>query len=58
MKAGFYPTHSGYFLRVPIGSGSNCHLCLEGPSIDARKHTRASSKTIDTIPKSLGHYDR
>jgi len=26
MKAGFYPTHYGYFLRVPIGSGSNCHL--------------------------------
>ncbi|AES69609.1 hypothetical protein MTR_3g032130 [Medicago truncatula] len=26
MKAGFYPTHSGYFLRVPIESGSNFHL--------------------------------
>ena len=26
MKAGFYPTHCGYFLRVPIGSESNWHL--------------------------------
>ena len=25
IKAGFYPTHCGYFLRVPIGTGSNCH---------------------------------
>jgi len=24
-EAGFYPTHCGYFLRVPIGPGSNCH---------------------------------
>ena len=25
MKAGFYLTHCGYFLRVPIGLGSNFH---------------------------------
>jgi len=24
-KAEFYPTGSGYFLQVSIGSGSNCH---------------------------------
>ena len=26
IKAGFYPIHYGYFLRVPIRHGSNCHL--------------------------------
>ena len=25
MKAVFYSTHCEYFLRVPIGFGSNCH---------------------------------
>ena len=25
IKTGFYPTHYGYFLQVPIRHGSNCH---------------------------------
>ena len=25
IKTGFYPTHYEYFLRIPIGHGSNCH---------------------------------
>ena len=28
IKAGFYPTHGGYFVREPIRPGSNCHPCF------------------------------